>query len=93
MYTTIIGRTAGREMSVKILLTVAQQCRNNLYKSRTDRSNGVGGLQSRPTYNKLVHSATTRSTEVGVIHELTTSLLITPIHRRLGVAKFFTFTL
>jgi len=26
---------------------------------------------SRPTYNKLVHSATTRSTVVGVIHKLT----------------------
>jgi len=26
---------------------------------------------SRPTYNKLVHSATTRSTIVGVIHKLT----------------------
>jgi len=48
---------------------------------------------SLPTYNKLVHSATTRSTVVGVIHKLTvesTSLLITLIHRRLAVAKFFT---
>ena len=26
---------------------------------------------SRPTYNKLAHSATTRSTVVGVIHKLT----------------------
>ena len=26
---------------------------------------------SRPTYNKLVHSAMTRSTVVGVIHKLT----------------------
>jgi len=26
---------------------------------------------SRPMYNKLVHSATTRSTVVGVIHKLT----------------------
>jgi len=26
---------------------------------------------SRPTYNKFVHSATTRSTVVGVIHKLT----------------------
>jgi len=26
---------------------------------------------SRPTYNKLVHSATTRSTVVGVIHKQT----------------------
>ena len=26
---------------------------------------------SRPTYNKLAHSATTRSTAVGVIHKLT----------------------
>ena len=48
---------------------------------------------SRPTYNKIVHSATTRATVVGVIHKLTvesTSLLITPIHRRLAVAKFLT---
>ena len=46
---------------------------------------------SRPTYNKIVHSATTRATVVGVIHKLTvesTSLLITSIHRRLAVAKF-----
>ena len=44
----------------------------------------------RPTYIKLVHSATTRSTVVGVIHKLTveSSLLITPIHRRLAVRNF-----
>ena len=46
---------------------------------------------SRPTYNKLVHSATTRSTVVGVIHKLTvesTSLLDTPIHRPLAMTTF-----
>jgi len=32
---------------------------------------------SRPTYSKLVHSATTRSTVVGVIHKLTVKLLLT----------------
>ena len=48
---------------------------------------------SRPTYNKLVHSATTCSTVVGVIHKLIVVgvvyelyrrrvLLIIPIHRR-----------
>jgi len=62
-------RTARRDVSVKISLTAAQQCRNNLYdNSRTNRSDGVRGLQST---NKLVHSATTRSTVVGVIHKLT----------------------
>ena len=40
-------RTARRDLSVKILPTVAEQCRNNLYdKSRTNRSNGVRGLLS-----------------------------------------------
>ena len=46
---------------------------------------------SRPTYNKLMYSAMTRSTVVGVIHTLTVDELITrftPIHRRLAVAKF-----
>jgi len=46
---------------------------------------------SRPTYNKLVHSATTRSTVVGVIHKLTvesTSLLDTSIHRPLAMTTF-----
>jgi len=33
-------------VSVKILLTAAQQCRNNLYdKSKTNQSNGLRGLQ------------------------------------------------
>ena len=45
---------------------------------------------SRPTYNKIVHSATTRATVVGVIHKLTVESTITPIHRRLAVAKFLT---
>jgi len=55
---------------------------------KKNRRNGVRALQST---NKLVHLATTRSTVVGVTHKLTvesTSLLITPIHRRLAVAKF-----
>jgi len=46
---------------------------------------------SRPTYNKLVHSATTRSTVVGVIYKLTvepTSLLDTSIHRPLAMTTF-----
>jgi len=42
---------------------------------------------SRPTCDKLVHSATTRSTVVGEIHKLTVDL-ITPVHRRLAVVKF-----
>ena len=44
---------------------------------------------SRPTYNKLVHSAMTCFTVVGVIHKLTVDeFVITPVHRRLSVAKF-----
>ena len=43
---------------------------------------------SGPAYNKLVHSAMTRSTFEGVIHKLTVDELIAPIHRRLAVAKF-----
>jgi len=40
-------RTARRDVSVKILPTAAWQCRNDLYNnSRTNRSNGVRGLQS-----------------------------------------------
>jgi len=31
---------------------------------------------SRPTYNELVHSATTRSTVVGVIHKLTVDVFL-----------------
>jgi len=49
---------------------------------------------SRPTYNKLVHSATMRSTIIGAIHKLTVDEFVdnicTPptLHRRLAVAKF-----
>ena len=42
---------------------------NNLYKSKQIEVTELEGY-SRPTYNKLVHSATTRSTIVGVIHKL-----------------------
>ena len=36
-----------RAVSVKILSSAAQECSNKLYnKSRTNRSNGVRGLQS-----------------------------------------------
>ena len=43
----------------------------------------------RPTYNKLVHSATTRSTVLGVIHKLTVDEFVDCTnHRRLAVAKF-----
>jgi len=34
----------------------------------------------RPMYNKLAHSATTRSTVVGVFHKLTVDELIASIH-------------
>ena len=53
-------------MSVKILLNAPEQ-------SEVMELAGY----SRPTYNKIVHSAMTRSTVVGVIHS-----------RRLAVAKF-----
>jgi len=43
---------------------------NNLYKSKQIEVTELEGY-SRPTYNKLVHSATTRSTVVCVIHKLT----------------------
>jgi len=57
--------TARRDVSVEFLPAAASQCRYNLYdKSRTNRSNGLRGLHSRPTCNKLVHSATTRFTVV-----------------------------
>ena len=58
-------------MSVKILPTAAQQCRNNLYdKSRINRSNRVRGLQSTQRVINFVHAARSRSTVVGVIHKL-----------------------
>jgi len=38
---------------------------------QNNTNNGVIQCYSRPTYDKLVHSATTRSTVVGVIHKLT----------------------
>jgi len=64
--------TARRHVSFEMLPTAAKQCRNNLYdKFRTNGSNGVREDYSRATYNKLVHSATTRSTVVGIIHKLT----------------------
>jgi len=45
---------------------------------------------SRPMYNQFVHSATTCSTIVGVIHKVTVEHFCWPhqIHRRLAVAKF-----
>jgi len=48
---------------------------------------------SRPTYNKLVHSATTRSTVVGVIHKLTVDEFVDrnysrdPDHAHLGTVS------
>jgi len=59
-------------VSVKVLPTrpTAQQCRNNLYnKSRTNRSNGISGLQSTNcrVINFVYPSATMRSTVIGII--------------------------
>ena len=40
---------------------------------------------NRPTYNKLVHSATTRSTVVGVIHKLTVDEFVDRTNEQLGL--------
>ena len=64
-------RTARRDVSVKILPTAAQQCsRTTCATSREQIEAMELKGYGRPTYNKLVHSATTRSTVVGAIHKL-----------------------
>jgi len=76
-------------MSVEILPTAMQQCRNYLYdKSWTNGSYEVGGLQWGN-----VHSTMTQSSRfhcpIGVINKPTTDeLWISPVYRRLAVAKF-----
>ena len=60
--------TARRDVSVKILHnSVGITCTTSPEQIKVMELEGY----SRPTYNKLVHSATTRSTVVGVIHKLT----------------------
>ena len=78
---------------VKILPIAMQQCRNYLYdKSWTNRSYEVGGY-SGTMCNKHVHSTMTRPSRfhclIGVINKPTTvELCISPVYRRLAVAKF-----
>ena len=87
--------TARCVVSVEILPIATQQCRNYLYdKSLTDRSYEVGGY-SGPMCNKHVHSTMTRSSRfrcpigLGIINKPTTvELWISPVYRRLAVAKF-----
>ena len=82
--------TARCVVSVEILPIATQQCRNYLYdKSWTNRSYEVGGLRC----NKHLHSTVTRSSRfhclIGVINKPTTvELRISPVYRRLAVAKF-----
>jgi len=61
-------QTARRGVSVKILHnSVGITCTTSPEQIKVMELEGY----SRPTYNKLVHSAMTRSTVVGVIYKLT----------------------
>ena len=75
-----------------------QQCRNYLYdKSRPNRWYEVGGLVGGNGHEQcaLNHDATESAPIVsGVINKPTTvELCISPVYRRLAVAKFFKSTM
>jgi len=75
------------------LPTATQQCRNYLYdKSWTNRSHKLDSYTGTMC-DKHVHSTMTRSSHfhcpIGVINKPTTGVLwISPVYRRLAVAKF-----
>ena len=84
-------RTARRDVSVKTLPTAAYSSVGTTCATSPEQSE-VMELQgySRPTYNKLVHSATMRSADICVIHKPTADELVnntcrSTVHRLVAV--------
>jgi len=84
--------TARCVVSVEILPIATQQCRNYLYKSWPNRCYQIRGLVGAMC-NKHVHLTMMRLScfhcPIGVINKPTTDeLCISPVYRRVAVAKF-----
>jgi len=81
--------TAKCIVSVEILPIATQQCRNYLYdKSWTNRSYEVGGIQWADVLSTVMRSSRFHCL-IGVINKPTTvDLYISPVYRRVDVAKY-----